>query len=240
MPDIVSTDIPRGPEVKWYAGGVHTKETITVAALDVSNGYIALTGKAEFGSLIGTVNGTPTALTEFSAADTPATETAGTTTFFYTGAAESDVVEVYYVDIATSTLLHVASCLDVKSSISADVKKAAIHGQATKIQAVGAIEHTCELEEYHYSQDFVNLVVGNQMVGTPATGNKKLTTRYTGFKVIGCLVGKRYDAANNVTYKWFMNNVAFNGLDKEFPTEDFYKDSVKASYDWLLETDLST
>lgn len=240
MTDVTGSDVPQGREVKWYAGGVATTETVTVDAADVTAGGFALTGTAEYGSVVATVNGTPTAIVEYSTnKDTPATETTGCDFVGYTGIAEGDVVVLHYIDIATTTLTQVAACLDVKFSASADTKAASVHGQANKLNSVGAVENTAELSEFYYNQNFVAMCIGDQLTGSPAAQKKTFTTKFTGVRKIGALVGKRFSAAGNVVYKWFIVGAQATGLDGEFPTEDYYKRSMRFQADYLTEVDLS-
>lgn len=239
---VVGTDIPAGQEVKWYAGSTVATETKTLAAGDITAGYIALAKKAEYGSVIVTKLGVlVTGITEMQTGGTlAATETSGTNVIKFTssGLIATDVIAIQYIDIETSALVQIAACLDVKTSFSADVKTEAIHGQANKLIRVGAVEQEAELEEFQYSQDFVALLIGDQLTGNPATGMNKLTTKAHGMKKIGCLVGKRYSTAGVVLYKWFLIGCQTKEVGKEFPTEEMYKDSMKFSIDEYLEVDL--
>ncbi|WP_292366075.1 MULTISPECIES: hypothetical protein [unclassified Methanoculleus] len=240
MADITGSDVPRGQEVKWYAGGVATTETITVAAAAVTAGGFALTGTAEYGSVVATVNGTPTAIIEYlTSSATPATEAGGCDFVGYTGITEGDVVVLYYIDVGATTLTQVAACLDVKFSASADTKTAAVHGQANKLNSVGAVENTADLSEFYYNQTFVAMCIGDQVTGSPAAEKKTFTTRFTGVRKIGALVGKRANAAGTIVYKWFIVGARATGLDSEFPTEDNYKRSMRFQADYLTEVDLS-
>jgi len=234
---VTGSDVPQGQEVRWYAGGEQTSETITVDTTSASDGYITLIETAEYGSVIIRVNGEVTECEELQAdGTTAATETDGTETVSYTGIAESDVVEAYYLAIGTTPLVQVAACTDVKTTITADTKSASVHGQSNKLKSVGAIEQDAELEEFHYNQDFISKCLGDQVTGTAMT---KLTTRYSGMKKIGCMVGKRRNSDGEITYKWFMYGAQITEVGKEFPTEDFYKDSMKIALDDYLEVDLT-
>lgn len=236
---IVGSDIPAGQEVKWYAGATIKTETLTITTTDVTATYKALSKKAEYGSVVATKGGVLLAVLEKTASGAgAATETSGTNVIGYTGMTNGDEVVVQYIDIETSPLVQVAACLDVKTSFSADVKSAAVHGQANKIKRVGALEQEAELEEFQYSQDFLALCIGDQVTDSPAANMNKFTTKAHGVKKIGCLVGKRYDVAGTVLYKWFLLGCQATSLDKDFPTEDMYKDSIKFSCDEYLEVDL--
>lgn len=237
---VVGSDIPTGTQVKWYAGGVVKTESITVLEADVTAGFVALSKKAEYGSVIATVGGVLKAVSEFiDGDDTAATETTGTGGIFYTGMAKDDVIEVQYLDIETTPLMQIATCRDVKSGLSADVKTAAVHGQINKLTTVGAIEQTADLEAFTYDQDFLAMVLGDAISGSPAAGMKKITTKYQGVKKIGCLVGKRYSPGySGVIFKWFLFGAQATGVDKDFPTEDMYKDSMKFQIDEYLEVSL--
>lgn len=240
MTEITGADVPEGREVKWYAGGRAASETITVAAADVTAGGVALAGTAEYASVVGTVNGKPTPITNYTGSkDTPATEETGCDFVGYTGIAEGDVVAVHYVDIAEVTLTQVAACLDVDFSASIDTKTAAVHGQANKLNSVGGVENTASLEEFYYNQDFVAMCMGDRLTGSPAPEMSTFTTKFTGARKIGAMVGKRYNEVGDVVYKWFIVGALATGVDSSFPTEDKYKRSMKFKADYLTEVDLA-
>ena len=233
MADVVGSDVPKGSEVKWYHGGVAYTEALTNPANDTA---VALTKTAEFGSVIGTLDGLPAAITEFqSDGTTPATDATGTAKIKIAGADGVKDAVVYYIDNATTGLTHIGSCQDVKSDSGSNLKTAPIHGQATKINTVGAVENSASLEEFYYNQDFVKAVMGDQIVNSPASGKKKWTNKTRGARKIGALVGKRRDASGNVIHKWFMVGAQANGLSGGFPVEDFYKKSMKFTIDYLTE-----
>jgi hypothetical protein len=237
MTEVVGTDIPQGPEVKWYFGGVSTSVTHTVSAGEVSAGGFALTETAEFGSIIGTVNGTAKAIKEYkTSTSTAATESTGCDFIGYSGIAESDVVVLYYVGNETTGLTHIASCTDVKCDSNASTKTAAVHGQATKLNSVGPLENTADLEEFYYNMDFVGAILGDLVSNSPASGKTKWTNKTTGVKKMGALIGKRYNSSNQVIYKWFLIGAQATGVSGSFPTEDMYKRSMKFMIDWWTES----
>lgn len=236
---VVGSDIASGQEVKWYYGATVVTETLSISSTDVTATYKALGKKAEYGSVVATKNGALLAVTEETASGAgAATETSGTSTISYTGMTNGDSVIVQYIDIETSPLVQIAACMDVKTSFSVDVKTAAVHGQANKLKTIGAIDQEAELEEFQYSQDFLSQVLGEQVADSPASGMNKLSTKVKGVKKLAALVGKRANTAGTITYKWILFGAQATGIDKEFPTEDFYKDSVKFSVDEYLEVDL--
>lgn len=78
MVDVTSSDISRGPEVKWYAGGVAYSEAVTVSSAQASAGGIVLTKTADYGMLLVVVNNVQTAYTGFEDdLSTPADEDSG-------------------------------------------------------------------------------------------------------------------------------------------------------------------
>lgn len=238
--DVVGSDIARGQEVKWYVGGVATTETITIVAGDVTANGHALAGKAEYGSVIGTVDGVITPMIECLADKTTmATEVGGCSFVTYAGITEGDVLVVYYIAVGVTALTHVASCQDVKCTSKADTKKAAVQGQPNKISTVGAVENTADLGELYYNQAFVGACLGDIISGSPTTGMSKWTNKTSGMHKIGALVGKRIVAATGVVlYKWFLTGAQANEVDGDFPTEDFYKRSMKFDVDYWTEANL--
>lgn len=226
MTDVVGTDIPQGPEVKWYSGGVSKTETFTHT--DEATETLAKT--AEYGSVIATLDGVPVGIEE------TGDEDAGTTAITVAAAddASGDLV-VYYIDIQTTALTHIASCQDVKMDSSASTKTAAVHGQATKLNSVGVLENSADLEEFYYSQAFVKTLMGEQFSNSPASGKEKWTNKTSGVHKIGALVGKRRNTDSEVIYKWFLIGAQATGVSGTFPTEDMYKRSMKFLVDYWTE-----
>lgn len=233
MADVVSADVPKGTEVKWYGGGVVAQETVTVSAGQASANYIALTKLAEYGSVWIEVNGVATGVFERGADGvTAATEADGTDGINYTGLKAGDVVDIYYVDVETAGLTHVASSKDVKSDTKASSKKEAVHGQSTKLVTVGVTESTASLEGLMYTLDFVGLVFGDVLADSPNSGWKKLSNKSSGFSKIGALVGKR-SVDNVVVDKFFLIGATANSYGQTFPTEDMYKESFAFDCDYI-------
>jgi hypothetical protein len=232
MSDIVGSDIPQGQEVKWYYGGVMYTQTIS----NCSSSAQTLTKTADVGSVIATLNGVPAAVTEFKTdGTTPADETTGTVKVKIAGATGTQTAVLYYLDIQTTGLTHIASCLDVKKGASASSKTNAVHGQATKLVSVGALECTVDLEQFYYTTDFIAAVMGDEVSNSPASGKKKWSNVATGVRKLGALVGKRFDSDGAVVYKWFLFGAQCSGLDSSFPTEDLYKNSIKFGADFFVE-----
>lgn len=244
MTDIVGSDIPQGNEVRWYAGGAAVTETHTVTAGEVSAAGFALSTSAvaEYGSVVGTVDGVFTAILEKKTnKDTAATEATGCDFVGYTGITEGDVVVLRYVDTHTTALTHIASCQDVGCDSSAEKKTAAIHGQANKITSIGAVENTATLTELEYSLAFVAACQGNYVSGTPIAGATvgKWTNAFTGMNKIGALVGKRVNSAGTVTEKWFLIGCQAEKQSAKFPTNDFYSKDFSFAVDYFTTADLT-
>lgn len=237
---IVGSDVPKGLEVKWYAGGVATEETVTVSAGQKTDG-IGLTGTAEYGSVVATVNGVFTPVLEWKTtiSTSPASETTGTDLISYTGIKQGDVVIIRYIDTSVTALSHVASSQDVSCSSSADTLTTAVQGQSNKIVSVGSVTNTASLKEVVYNQTFVGLCQGDTAATSPTTGKKKWTNAFSGMKKIGALVGKRYNSAGTVTYKWFLVGASATSVGQDFPTSDYYSRSMDFQLDYFGEVDLS-
>lgn len=229
--DIISTQIPQGSEVRWYAGGTYTTETHTVTTPEASAPGFALAGskKADRGSVwaakvVADVR-TPLAVSEMQSASVWATEASGTSFITYAGITLADVVEIAFVDISTA-LTHVATAQDVSFTGTADTSSVSVHGQATKIQTSGAIENKCTLNQLAYTLDFVSTVYGDLVDTTNATTPmKKFSNKTHAFKAVGCLVGKRRNTANAIIRKWFLMNALGTNANHTFPTTAKYNDS---------------
>ncbi|HQJ88732.1 MAG TPA: hypothetical protein PLY91_09355 [Methanoregulaceae archaeon] len=240
MTDVTGTDIPKGREVKWYFGGVASSETHTVTAQEATALGFALSGTADYGSVIAQVGSTVTAVTEYTTStSTPADEENGCGFIGYSGITEGDVVTIKYVAVGVTPLTHIASCQDVSLSSSADTKKASVQGQSNKLSSVGAVENTATLNELVYNEAFVSAILGDAVSASPATGKEKWTNAFSGMKKIGALVGKRLNAAGAVAKKWFLVGAQANDVGQDFPTEDYYKRSMSFDVDYFTVADLS-
>ena len=237
MADVVAADVPKGTEVKWYGGGVVAQETVTVSAAQASANLITLTKTADFGSVWLVVDEVPTAVFERNGgATTAADETSGTDSINYTGLKEGQVCDIYYVDIETTGLTHVASSKDVKADTKASSKKEAVHGQSTKLVTVGVAESTATLEQLTYTLDFVGLLFGDVLADSPKSGWKKLSNKSSGFAKLGVLVGKRFNSSSEVIDKFFLIGATANSYGQTFPTEDMYKESFAFDVDYILRS----
>ena len=237
MADVIADNVPKGNEVKWYGGGVVAQETVTVSAGQASANLITLTKKADFGSVWLVVDEVPTAVFERNGgATTAADETSGTDSINYTGLTEGDVCDIYYVDIETTGLTHVASSKDVKADTKASSKKEAVHGQSTKLVTVGVAESTASLEQLTYTLDFVGLLFGDVLADSPKSGWKKLSNKSSGFAKLGVLVGKRFNSSSEVIDKFFLVGATANSYGQTFPTEDMYKESFAFDVDYILRS----
>ena len=234
MADVVAANVPKGTEVKWYGGGVVAQETITVSAGQAAANLLTLAKTAEYGSVWIEVDGVPTAVFERNGgATTAADETSGTDSINYNGLVAGDVVDIYYVDVETTGLTHVASSKDVKADTRASSKKEAVHGQATKLVTVGVAESTATLEQLTYTLDFVGLLFGDVLADSPKSGWKKLSNKSSGFAKLGVLVGKRFNSSSEVIDKFFLVGATANSYGQTFPTEDMYKESFAFDVDYI-------
>ena len=237
MADVVAANVPKGTEVKWYGGGVVAQETITVSAGQASANLLTLAKTAEYGSVWIEVDGVPTAVFERNGgATTAADETSGTDSINYNGLVAGDVVDIYYVDVETTGLTHVASSKDVKADTRASSKKEAVHGQSTKLVTVGVAESTATLEQLTYTLDFVGLLFGDVLADSPKSGWKKLSNKSSGFAKLGVLVGKRFNSSSEVIDKFFLVGATANSYGQTFPTEDMYKESFAFDVDYILRS----
>jgi cytochrome c5 len=241
---IYGANVPKAKEVKWYAGGEVGEESHVVTSGEVTTGYFDLAGTAEFCSVLATV--TPSggatatkAIEELQTGGTAATDITGTQCVKYTGMAKDDVVALTYVKTSTVAMTQVAACDAVRCSSSAETTKAAVHGQSNKISTIGASENTATFDEFYYSQAFAAMCHGEQWTGTPSAGKKKWSNLYQGMNKIGSLVGKRYNQAGTLLYKWFLFGAQATGVDADFPVTGFYKKSVKFDLDAWIEADLA-
>lgn len=237
MPDVVDSDLNKGPEVKWYSGGVAEQISHTVTSSEVTAGGFALgTGKtADYGLIVVTKGEQAIPFTAFKAdGSTPATEDSGIEFVKYTGITVGDVVTIYFVNVATTFLSHIASAEDFKSSSKADSKKTAVHGQKNKIISTGVMENSGDFSMLQMGPEFKALFVGDLVTG-PKTGEKIWTTKTNGFKKVGCLVGKKMNSSGAIVHKWGLIGVSYNALDQDFPTEENYKDSFKVDVEYLIE-----
>lgn len=235
MTTYTGDDATAGSEVHWYKGGTQASESITVDSTDVSNGYIALNAKAEQGSIVLKVGTVVTMATQYSdaAGVTEATDTSGVLSISYSGMAESDVLDISYLDISTAELSEIAMCQDV--STSWDVKELTedVHGQVNQVSKTGTTNQTADLKSLDYTADFVAAFFGD--TATDASGNKVYTTKYTGSKKVGAVVGKRQTTAGIVNKKYFMYGVQCTKLGKDFPANGMYKDSLTFTVDEYSE-----
>jgi hypothetical protein len=232
MADVISDNVPKGTEIKWYGGGVFTQLDLT--GMTGTAGALGGSYLAEYGSLWVTVNGVQVAATE-KKSSAAATESSGTDAFTLpSSVGASDAVIAYFVDISTVTLKHIASCKDVKGDNKASSKKESVQGQATQITTVGTVSSTASLEDLLYTLDFVGLVFGDTLANAPNSGWSKWSNKTHGFKKIGALVGKRYDSVGTVIDKFFLIGALANTYGQNFPTEDMGKESFSFDCDYIM------
>jgi len=239
MGDVLGSEIPKGKEVDWYAGGAGVSETITVSAGQVTAG-IELTKTAEYCSVVGKVNGAVAAFRECNGDNTTdATEASGATHVTYAGITAGDVVILDYVTSEDLALFQVAASQDASCSSSGSTLSAAVNGQANKVTSSGTVSNTATMDELHYNQHLVGACLGDRIAGSPSTGKEKWTNKYHGMKKIGALIGIRRDEDGTPTYKWFLVGATANTVDSEFPTEDHYKRSMSFDVDYFTEAKLA-
>jgi hypothetical protein len=70
---------------------------------------------------------------------------------------------------------------------------------------------------------------------TDASGNKIYTTKYTGSKKVGAVVGKKQTTSGVITRKYFLYGVQCTKLDKDFPASGMYTDSLTLTIDEYSE-----
>lgn len=241
MVDVTSSDLSRGPEVKWYAGGIAATETITVDSGMVSAGGFVLAKTADYGMLVVVKNNAQIAYTGFKTNLTDAaTEATGIEAIKYTGITLADVITLYYIDAETTGLTHISSAQDFKTSSKASTSEEAVHGQPNKITIVGSTGHTGSFSQLQITSKLKNLFVGSRTAGPAATGEYIWSNKVTGFKDSICLVGKKLDSTGAVTHKWGCIDVSFSGHDQDFPTEGSYKDSFTINIGYLIEWEIGS
>jgi len=228
-------DATAGSEVHWYFGGTQASESKTVSSGDASAGYIALAAKAEQGSVIITVNGAVTGCVGYSDAsgNTIATDTSGVLSIKYTDITNGQVLAISYLDISTSTLSEVAMCQDVSTSWDISEISEDVHGQVNQVKKTGTTNQTADLKSLDYTSDFLAGFFGDTT--TDASGNKLYTTRYTGSKKVGAIVGKRQTTAGVINKKYFMYGAQCTKLGKDFPANGMYADSLTITVDEYSE-----
>jgi hypothetical protein len=246
MVDITDSDLIQGKEVRWYHGGEAVVEAAhTVTAGEVSAGGFALADSAvaDYGSVVAqvTAGGTTTvkAIVEYKTnTSTVATEALGCDFVAYTGMAEGDVVELKYVRTDETALTHCATSRDISFDASAEKKSAAVHGQSNKITSVGTVENSATMEAFVYDHAFIAAFQGDNVTGAPTTGMQKYTTAWNSFRKVGCLVGKKLNAAGTVVAKYFLVGCTADKSSKKFPTDDFYSESFSMTCDYYTQVDL--
>jgi hypothetical protein len=241
MADLVGSDVPTGDEVKWYYGGVDTcviDVDFTIAAASLTAGVLGLTKKAEFGLVWGeSTRGSTTfavPIMEYSRCGTfYATETTGVKGVkIPTQCTVGDVLSLKYIDIATTSLTHIASCRDVKTSRAIDTKSVSVQGQQNKLKKTGAADLTADLSEVTYSQTFLSKLYGDETVAAATLGYKWADIT-SGIKKLSVIIGKRFVSSTCVK-KWALIGVQPSALNENFPTEDFYTRDFSFVVDNLL------
>jgi len=228
MIDVQDSDLTRGPEVKWYVGGIAQQQTVTASGV----GPITLTSPAVNGLIVASRNGVQVDYTP------TGTEASGITAVTIPGAVSGDQISLYYVSVPTGGALdHIASAQDFNTSTTASSTTTAVHGQQNKIVSVGVSETTGSFSMLQITGAFKALFVGAR---TAAGTGKVWSNKVTGFKKVGCLVGVKLDAMGNPAQKWGLIGVSFTGNNQTFPTENIYTDSFNVSVDYLIKWESDT
>jgi hypothetical protein len=100
-----------------------------------------------------------------------------------------------------------------------------VHGQVNKVKKTGSTDLTATMEAIHYNASFVSALCGDYVAD--ASGNMNFTTRFTGSKTIGAMVGKKRDTDGSISGYFFVYGCQLTGYDLDFPAAGMYKDSLK-------------
>jgi hypothetical protein len=244
MADLVGSDVPTGDEVKWYYGGSDScviDVDLTINAASITVGILGLTKKAEYGlvwaeATRGSTTFAINCAEYFEHATGYASETTGTKAVKIPAQVKGgDIISLKYIDIGTTSLTHIASCRDVKTSRAIDTKSVSVQGQQNKLKKTGAADLTADLSEVTYSQTFLSKLYGDETCAA-ATQGYKWADITSGIKKSAAIIGKRFVAGSCVK-KWALIGVQPSALNENFPTEDFYTRDFSFVVDNLLVWD---
>ena len=218
---ISGDDIPVGTEVKWYHGGILREEERTVTSSEVSAGLLILNYTAEYGSVVGTVNGAPTLLKQLTTDDTPATDTSGTGAVAYSGMTTGDRVTLYYVDTSTQgyELAHIATGIGLSTGLVLDRKEEAVDGRRFKHGRSGAAVRTATLEELWYSDALLAAFFGDLLVSE--TDGSLWTDEFQTSKIVPAIVGK-WVQNGEIKRKYFLISCESVSSAHTLATESYY------------------
>lgn len=220
---------PRGEDINWFHGGTVVKQTKTADSDDETNGYIALSDTAEYGSVVGTVNGVSVIIDEYNDTDEATNSTDTNRAVFPGGLTSGDSIVLYYIGISTTPLAHVMASMDVSIDSSSDVQKETIHGQKNKVKFVGATDTTATIERLVYNLDLIGACMGSKT--TDSAGNVKVTTAFQGSVKLESLVGEEKDSTGTVIRKWFLYGCQATSINLNCARDNFYKEQFTFEVD---------
>lgn len=216
---ISGDDIPVGTEVKWYHGGVARSEERTVSAAEVTAGALTLQHPAEYGSLVGTVNGAVTLFRQLAADGLPATDSTGTAAVQYLGMTIGDTVSLDYIDTTTVPLTHIATGTGVSTTVMVDAVEEAVDARLYKHRRTGAAARVATLEELWYSDALLAAFFGDLIVSE--TDGALWTDEYQTTKVVPVIVGKWY-SDGVLRKKYFLLHAEATTVGQTLGTETYY------------------
>ncbi len=228
---ISGDDIPVGAEVKWYYGGVRRSEERIVTANEAANGLLLLTYSAEYGSVVGTVNGVPTLLKQLTPTDAPATDSTGTWAVAYSGMKSGDRLSIEYLDTTSTTsvyLTHIATGTGVSTGLVLDTREEAVDGRPYKHRRTGAATRTATLGELWYSDALLAAFFGDLLVSE--TDGSLWTDEFQTSKIVPAIVGK-WMQNGEVRKKYFLLSCQSISAAQTLATENYYTNR----FDLLVE-----
>jgi hypothetical protein len=239
MAEYTGDDVTHSQQVRHFIGGVQKTENITTDGTDETNGYIALEGKAEYGSVQLLVDGVLTGVDQFSdaAGTEAATDDSGVQSIKYTGLVADQALVIYYLDIGTTPLSEVAVSKGVTTDWTANEITEEVDGQANQITVTGATRQTATLNSLVYNQDLPKAFQGDQVIDS--SSNKLWTTKQTAFRKVGAMVSKKTDASGNLVYKYFFYGCTPTGRNLDLGTGVIYKNSFTMNVDDHAEFEVS-
>jgi len=218
---VEGADVPVGIEVRWYHGGIARQEQRTVSAAEATAGYLILAHPAEYGSIIGTVNGTIRLLKQYQAdGKTLATDTSGTAAVRYAGLAAGDVLVLDYIDSTAVPLTHIATGTGITTTATVDTAETTVDNRATKIRRTGATARIASLEEIWYNDLLLAAFFGDLVA---AEGDGTLwTDEYRTTKIVPVLVGK-WRVNGVLRKKYFLLGCQVASIAQTLATETYYR-----------------
>jgi hypothetical protein len=225
---ISGNDIPVGSEVKWYHGGILRSEERIVTANEAANGLLLLAHPAEYGSVVGTVNGTPTLLKQLTPTDAPATDATGTGAVAYSNMTSGDRLSIDYLDTKSAPLKHIATGTGVSTGLVLDTREEAVDGRLYKHRRTGTATRTATLEELWYSDALLAAFFGDLLVSE--TDGSLWTDEFQTSKIVPAIVGK-WVQNGEVRKKYFLLSCQSASAAQTLATETYYTNR----FDLLVE-----